>query len=291
MTNGLTKISFVTGKGGVGKTSVAAGLAIKSSQCGKKTLLVELGHTKSFESLLKIPDLGHKPQDYKNQFSLAKWNVETCLKEYILSYLKIEKLYKVFFENQIMKILIDVAPALSDLAILGKITSDIVGFHEVLGFEQIIVDAYATGHMLSMLRSPKGISEIITSGPMGERSSKIDQVIRSSLCQYFIVTLPEALPALEAIELSDNLKNEFGIIPSLLINQVLDCPMSLDEIKGLLFKSGNHHSFINHLKFILENQKKHILELNNFFKVSKTIPKFINKNEPIELFNKIAEIL
>jgi anion-transporting ArsA/GET3 family ATPase len=73
------EIHFVTGKGGVGKSVVAAALALKKSQEGKKVLLVELGDQSFFQDFFDLNSVGFQPMQIRPNLSLALWTGEACL--------------------------------------------------------------------------------------------------------------------------------------------------------------------------------------------------------------------
>jgi hypothetical protein len=109
---------------------------------------------------------------------------------------------------------------LKELAILGKITSGVREWGPPLHFQNIVVDAYATGHFLSLLRAPRGMGELIESGPMGDQSRKIFSVLLDKqVVTYHLVTLPEELPVTEVLELSADLQALVGDPGQLYLNK------------------------------------------------------------------------
>ncbi len=213
------KIIFVTGKGGVGKSVVALAFAKKLAR-NKRVLLVELGLRSFYSDFLKFP-VEYQPQSYQENLDIALWSGAECLREYAIHLLKIESLYKLFFENRISRSLIDVAPALSELAILGKITSGIRDVGPPLNYDVIVVDCYATGHMMALLRAPRGMAEAVRFGPMAEQTSTMLATIRNfKICEYIIVSLPEELPAVEADELHREILDEVGVKPQIYCNKI-----------------------------------------------------------------------
>ncbi|MBX9766498.1 MAG: P-loop NTPase, partial [Bdellovibrionales bacterium] len=227
-------IIFVSGKGGVGKSTLAATLAFDLSQKGRKTLLVELGASSFFESFLGVPAIHHAPTLLKKDLWVSRWDTDSCLREYVVHYIKAEKMYQLFFENRIMKSLIDVAPPLKELAILGKITSSILKVGPPMDYEHIVVDAFSTGHFLALLRAPRGIGQAIQKGPMGEQSRRISEVIANPKhTAYCISTLMDELPVSESLILGASLRNEFGAEPLVFCNKVLKSPLSDQELAHL----------------------------------------------------------
>lgn len=225
------KIYFVTGKGGVGKSTFAASLALKLSHSGLKTILVELGDQSYFQDYFSLKkEVGFEPVSVTKNFDLALFTGADCLKEYALHLLKIERIYKLFFENPISKSLVNVAPALKELAILGKITSAIRKHGPPLKYDRIVVDGYASGHFMTLMTAPNAMATAVPFGPMGEQSRGIHNVLTDSqYCHYFIVSLPEELPMKETAELKKSLHKELGIEAQVVMNKMLSPLLTPDD--------------------------------------------------------------
>jgi anion-transporting ArsA/GET3 family ATPase len=249
------KIVFVTGKGGVGKSLIAAAIASERAKLGRKTLLVELGDTSYYQDLFSLPELTHHPMATKYGFDLALWGGESSLREYVLHYLRMEKLYNLFFDNRVMRALVNVAPGLPEIAMLGKITSGIRNVGPQLNYDDIIVDSFASGHALALLKTPRGMKEAIPLGPMGHHSAEIDLVLRDpGITSVVVVSLLEELPVVESLELVADLKREFGMQPTIVANRVMNSPVTADEIKA---QAENSDSPLNDFaKFVLGTQKR-----------------------------------
>lgn len=254
-------IIFVSGKGGVGKSVVSASLAHHLSKNGKKVLLVELGETSFFEKFFQLSRVGkkveYKPLELKPNLYMAIWDFKACLKEYVSFYIKSEKLYDLFFGNQMMQKLIQAAPALKELALLGKATSGPRNVGPKIDFDHIIIDSYATGHHRALLKAPKGISQVVRKGPMGVHSENMMGVIQDpSLCEQIIVIKPEELPTVEGLELKDNLKKDLGLDSTIVCNQILEFPLSENELLDEAKKSsGVNKEFSEYFAKIFEEQK------------------------------------
>lgn len=239
----MQKIVFVTGKGGVGKSIYAATMAQKYAETGKKTLLVELGDESFFKSFFEISDVHYTPIPSKNAWDVALWSGADCLKEYALHLLKSETVYKIFFENKVSRALIQIAPGLPELSILGKITSGPRKHGPSSPHEVIVVDGYSTGHFMALMRAPKGMAEAVSFGPMGEQSRSILRtVVDQNICEYHIVTLAEELPIRETIEMYDQLKSEFGISSQVVLNKTLDTSLKPNQV----IPASNE--FVNYVK-------------------------------------------
>lgn len=292
------KVHFVTGKGGVGKSvfAVAYASALAHVQPQKKDsksalkngpiLLAELNEKSFYQHYLGLKSVSYTPQQLTNlskDIDICLWNTQDCLREYALHLLKLETLYKLFFTNPVSKALINVAPGLQELSLLGKATSGVRKHGPPMNYSEIVIDAFSTGHFLSLLRAPRALSEVISFGPMAEQSNQIDKWIRNpDFCHIHLVTLPELLPTTEALELFETLENEFGIRAQVYVNKVWG--LSDADVKKIPDRTQ---------KFFQEKilEEKESFELLNKKKIAhKTIPFFPTLHTG-ELIENIAEVL
>ncbi len=224
------KIHFVTGKGGVGKSAVAAALAFRLSKEGERVLLAELGDESFYQEYFNLPLVDSVGRPSGLGFDVALWSGASCLREYALHLLKVESLYKLFFENPVSRTLIQVAPGLSELAITGKITSGPprnVG--PKMNYDVLVIDAFSTGHFLALLRAPVGMAQAIGKGPIADQSKAILEVLKDpKITSYHVVSLPEELPTQESLELDRSLFDLVRVRSKLWLNKVVEYPDDLN---------------------------------------------------------------
>lgn len=276
------EIHFVTGKGGTGKSVLAAGLALREARRGRKTLLVELGERSFYKDFFSLPAVDYHPTPFLEHLDVARWNGMDCLREYATSLVKVERLTKIFFENAVSRSLIEVAPALTELAILGKITSGPRKYGPAVPHEVIVVDAYATGHFLALLQAPSGMASAIRFGPMGEQSRSIDAAIRDpKLCKTHVACLPEEMPVQETEELVAALRKDFSLDPDIFLNKMLAVPAAA---------AGVDHPFARFLVGTDERQKAMRARLDRLKTRVCDVP-FIFDEEPLAMQKLVAEAL
>ncbi len=286
---------FVSGKGGVGKSLVAAALARGAAESGRKTLLVETGERSYFKDFLELPEVDHTPRPSGLGFDLALWSGESCLREYVLHLLKLERLYRLFFENKVMKALVNVAPGLGEIAILGKITSGIRRVGPPMVYDTIVVDMPATGHALAMFRTPKGMSDAIQIGPIAQHSGEIDRLLRDPVTSALVaVTLLEELPIVETEEFVRQVSKEFKMQYCVVGNRQLSVPIEvsdLDRLADANRESSELGKYARGLAGQLRNQDQMIALLRD--KVPGDVllvPRFLAKS-PREMIDATKEAL
>jgi anion-transporting ArsA/GET3 family ATPase len=229
---------IVAGKGGVGKSTMAAALALCASRRKKRVLVVELASKEKAAALFGHPEpVGYNVVRVAPDIDVINITPDEALHEYGLMKLKFERVYKAVFQNPIMKSLTRMIPGMNELTMIGK------AWHleqERLPdgrprWDIIIVDAPATGHGISLLVLPHVVTETVKSGPMYEETRLIrDMLMDPDRTVMSIVTLPEEMPVNETIDLSRQLKETLRIEPGLLfVNGVWPAPPSAPELAQL----------------------------------------------------------
>ena len=192
------KLQIVSGKGGVGKSMVAAALAQKQAAQGYNTLLVSFGQVQSQHPVYN-KELSYEPQCIKENFHLAQVDARLVLKEYIRRKMVLSFLYQPVFDNAAVIKLLDALPLFNELLSLGKLC-DLVG--EKSPFERVVFDAPATGHVKILFNVPEVASKTLVAGPIYSNALEILDMLRDTqTTELVIVTLAEEAPTREAYEL------------------------------------------------------------------------------------------
>ncbi len=283
------ELHFITGKGGVGKSTVALAMALKKSQEGKKVLLVELGDQSFFKDFLDLDEVGFHPISLTKNLDISLWSGGDCLKEYARHLLKIEGLYKLFFENPISRSLINVAPGLAEISITGKITSGPRHHGPQMQYDCLVIDAYATGHFLSLIKAPAAMAQAINFGPMGDQNRGIDKILKNDqLCTYHIVTLPEDLPVKEAEELFQELQTFLGAQPEIYINKMLETSLTSPQLKKLAKDNSSIGEFAEYVEAVIDRQGEAKTRIEKL-KSKTTILPFVTETEPWKMIEILSQ--
>lgn len=292
----MPRFVMVTGKGGVGKSLVSASLARTSAQMGAKTLLVEIGDRSYFSEELRTNtafQVTSVPRAHPLGFDIVLWNGSSCLKEYVRHLVKIDQIVEMFFASKVLRALIDVAPGLNEIAVLGKITSEVRQVGPEFHYDRIIVDLPSTGHALAFVQAPTGMSRAIRVGPMAQHCEKMAEILKDPQQTLFIDTvLLEELPVTEAIELAQALLQKLGQTVRLVVNKKLEVSATADDIRELkTYSRAEVQTFLDFVasKLDQEARENERLVSANLGK-SIRIPRWFNKT-PMEMIIATSEIL
>ena len=216
------RLILVVGKGGVGRSTVAAAIAGQLADQGKRTLLFETNANDRFGNYFDKPPVGTQVVQLANNLWGVNATPASALEEYGLMVLRWKSVYEMIFENRVTKAFLRAIPGLDDYALLGK-----AWFHtteEKKGkpvWDTVVFDMPASGHAFSMLRVPWVIVDTVPEGPLTRDARTVKELLTDpKRTAAVLVTLAEEMPVNEVIELETKLMG-LGIIPQqLVVNQV-----------------------------------------------------------------------
>jgi anion-transporting ArsA/GET3 family ATPase len=213
------RLLVVTGKGGVGKSTVAAALALLGMRQGKRVLVCEVNAQERVAPLLGAPPSGATIHEALPSLSTVNVTPPEAMREYGIMVLRFRTIYDAVFDNRVVRQFLRVVPSLAELVMLGKI------LHEVRAeddgrprWDLVVLDAPATGHAVQLLRVPAALLDTVPPGPMRKDVEWMQALlVDPRTTAVSIVTLPEEMPVNEAIDLDAQVKGVLGMPRGVLV--------------------------------------------------------------------------
>ena len=239
-----TRLVIVAGKGGVGKTAVAASLARLAARTGRSTLLVEVDGRNALASLFGVDEISYRdtplrPADDDSAEILARSiTPDTALVEWLDDH-GLKMVSKRLQKTGAIEVIATATPGIKDLLVLGKI-KQLVNEAPV---DLVIVDAPASGHAMTFLRAPAQLMELAETGPIHAQAKAVLEMLNDpDSCQVMLVTLPEETPVNELIDTAYQLEDDVGIqLGPVVVNgrypEIDGLDVSLDDVPNNLSKT------------------------------------------------------
>ncbi len=214
------RLVLVSGKGGVGKSAVAAGYALMAQRHGLRVLAIEMESGRGLSAHFGIPDLAFKPKEVRPGLYAMHMVRSEALLEYLSLQLRLPGMGRFGAVARAFDALATAAPAVREIVTIGKILWEV----REDKWDVVVVDAPPTGQIASYLRAPTSISELVTTGRIrGQADWMADVLADPQMTQLLLVSLAEELPVSETRETLDWV-NETGFVepPLVLANRILD---------------------------------------------------------------------
>jgi anion-transporting ArsA/GET3 family ATPase len=213
------KLLFVTGKGGVGKTTITAALGLLGSQQGKRTLVGEVDAKGNLADFFEVDRTGFTPREVSPNLHVMSMNTEESLKEYLRLQLRLPVFARLGPLARTFDFVANAAPGVKEVLTIGKFLWEVREGH----YDLVVVDAAATGHVVAQLAAPQGIRELVQVGLVHEQTGwMIDLLGDASVTGAVIVAAPEEMPVNETLELTERIRSETNVdLAAVVVNRVL----------------------------------------------------------------------
>jgi anion-transporting ArsA/GET3 family ATPase len=203
------KILIISGKGGVGKSTVAAALALVAARQGRKVCVAEVDRQGTLSRVFGGGDLAYEPME----LSPGVWGLRIAPEDALAEYLRVQyhmnRTSKLLTTTQFVDFVTTAAPGLKDILLLGKVwylEQGTYGTGARHDFDTIIVDAPAAGHMLTFLRAPANLSDAVQVGPIRRQADwLVDMLTEPARTRVHLVAPAEEMSVVETLETAEAL--------------------------------------------------------------------------------------
>lgn len=232
------RILFVTGKGGVGKSTVAIALGIRAALEGKRAIVVEVASTENASRVFRQADVGFKEVEMANDLWAISIDPEDSMKEYVLLQLKVKAMRDLLFRSRMFTYLAAATPGLNELVTIGKIWELALPERKLKHgrrYDLVIVDAPATGHGISFLQSPRTFANIARVGPIHSQATQLQAMINDHRqTGSVIVALPEEMPVNETANLEAELTGDVDVaVDRVIMNALYPDRYTAKDLKAI----------------------------------------------------------
>jgi anion-transporting ArsA/GET3 family ATPase len=197
----------VAGKGGVGKTTVSAALAVAAARQGAKVLVAEVEGKSGLPEAFGFPGLDYQELELAPGIAARTITPDDALVDYLEDH-GLTRFARRLAKTGALDVVSTAVPGIRDILVLGKIKQ--LERSEVA--DLIIVDAPAAGHAISFLTSPRGLADAARVGPIRQQANDVLELLQDEArLSVVLVTLPEATPVTECVETAYALEDQVGV--------------------------------------------------------------------------------
>jgi len=202
-----SRVVIVAGKGGVGKTTVTAALAVTAMRAGRSVLIVEVEGKSGLPSMFDAPALGYEEVDLEVGVRARFLTPDAALIDYLVTH-GMKRISKRLAASGALDVVATAVPGMKDILVLGKVKS----IEESRSADLVIVDAPAAGHAVSFLLSARGLLDAVRVGPVRKQAQDVVRLISDpKRCQVMLVTLAEETPVSEVVDTAFAVEDRAGV--------------------------------------------------------------------------------
>ena len=213
------KLVFVTGKGGTGKTTVASALGLLAASRGKRVLVCEIDAKGELAGYYESPPTGFKEKEVQPNLFAMTMDTEASLREYLKLQLRIPIVGRIGPVAKAFDFLAAAAPGVREILTVGKLCFEV----RDNGWDMVVVDAPASGHIVGQLAAPQAINGLVKVGLIRTQTDwMLEMLSDPEITALLAVCTPEEMPVTETIELAVRVREETTVqLAAVVVNRVL----------------------------------------------------------------------
>ena len=213
------RLLFITGKGGVGKSTIAASLALLAAQEGKRTLICEVDAKGNLSDFYGTAPLRFEPTEVNERLFAMAMDTEESLREYLRLNLRVPLISRLGPLARTFDFVATAAPGVKEILTIGKLAYEV----RERNYDLVVVDASATGHVVGQLAAPVAMKELISVGLIRQQTEwMLDLLTDPAVTGVVVVATPEEMPVNETLELIERLDSETDTkLAAVVANRVL----------------------------------------------------------------------
>jgi anion-transporting ArsA/GET3 family ATPase len=213
------RLVFVTGKGGVGKTTVASALALFAAQQGKRVLICEVDAKGDVAGFYESPPTGFNEREVLPGLFAMTMDTEASLREYLKLHLRIPVVGRIGPLAKAFDFVATAAPGVREILTVGKLCFEV----RERRYDLVVVDAPASGHVLGLLTAPQAINDLVKVGLIRSQTDWMLDILSDPATTGLVaVCTPEEMPVNETVELTTRVRDETTVqLSAVIVNRVL----------------------------------------------------------------------
>ena len=213
------RLLFVSGKGGTGKSTLAAALAELSARRGARTLVCEMDAKGALANAFEVAELDFVPREIRPDLFAMVMNTEDSLREYLRLFVRIPLVARIGPLAHMFDFVADAAPGVKEILGVGKLCYEVRERH----YDLVIVDAEASGHIVTQIDAPRAIRELVHVGMVREQTEWMIEILDDpARTGLVVVSTPEEMPVTESVELVERVRATTGVdVAAVVANRVL----------------------------------------------------------------------
>lgn len=218
------RLLVTTGKGGVGKSTVSAGLALLAAERGLTVLVVEVDAKGNLTDFFEHGPVGFEPEEVHRGVHVLTMDTEASLREYLKLHLRVPMMGRIGPVARAFDFVATAAPGVKEILTVGKICHEVrEAMRGNAPWDIVIVDAAATGHIVAQLGAADTLQDVVSVGVIKNQTDwMIELLTDPAVTALNVVATPEEMPVSETLDLVGKVRDELSVpLGAVIVNRVL----------------------------------------------------------------------